>query len=116
MTTSAVAAPATSPTLPPSSMPVIDVGGGSHPQAVTTVLLAPSSFGLLGQIKEYAHNAAAPLGLLMLVAFAITAMLNHFGVGIGVPAEIAYVGGGLLTLSKAIDSYSFTATNVNAAP
>ena len=91
-------------------------GALAPPMSVTTIsapplLVAPSSLNWLGVVKEWAHNAAAPLGLLMLVAYAVVAILNRYNIGLGAPAEIGYVGGALIALSKAIDSYSFTTLN-----
>lgn len=74
----------------------------------TQIVVGASSGTWFNQVKEYAHQAAAIVGLLMVIYTGIVANIPG-----GTPNIWAgVIGASVVMASKAIDSYSFT--NLNA--
>lgn len=99
--------------------PIVPGPSGSTPlappaaSAPTTVVVGPSSSTFLNKVKEWAHQGTAVVGGLMALAYAATATVhNSFGVNVtSVDWKIGAIGAGVVTASKVIDSYAFTALN-----
>lgn len=78
------------------------------PLVPTQIVVGASSGTWFNQVKEWAHQAAAVIGLLMVIYTGIVANIPG-----GTPNIWAgVIGASVVMASKAIDSYSFT--NLNA--
>jgi hypothetical protein len=83
------------------------------PLVPTQIVVGASSATAFNTLKEYAHQAAAIVGLLMVVYTAIIAAIHQADPSLATPdLWVGALGGGIITASKLIDSWSFT--NLNA--
>ena len=85
-------------TVPPAAPPTV---------VPAQIVVGASSGTWFNQVKEFAHQAAAVIGLLMVIYTGIVANIPG-----GTPNIWAgVIGASVVTASKAIDSWSFTSLN-----
>lgn len=77
------------------------------------IVVGASSATAFNAVKEWAHQAAAVVGLLMIVYTAVVAAIHQADPSLITPdVWVGGLGAAIVSASKAIDSWSFT--NLNA--